>query len=105
MEKGRLLELVKQVSDVDAIMMILSNSVDYGSPQGGLVSVNKFKEVAECLIEWQNSKKEHEITVKNIEAHRGFLVNLMGELTTSDVSLIDKYEFEATIDSLKKNLE
>ena len=48
MEKTRLLELLKsEPSDIDAIGMILSNYTDYGhSELGGMVSVNKFNEVA-----------------------------------------------------------
>ena len=58
MEKTRLLELLKsEPSDIDAIGMILSNYTDYGhSELGGMVSVKKFNEVAECLLEWWDGK-------------------------------------------------
>lgn len=58
MEKTRLLELLKsEPSDIDAIGMILSNYTDYGhSELGGMVSVKKFNDVAECLLEWWDGK-------------------------------------------------
>lgn len=42
MGKSRLLKLIKTENDIDAINMILSNYVDFGSSVGGLVSVNQF---------------------------------------------------------------
>ena len=58
MEKARLLEMIKQYSDKEAIGMILSNFTDYGHPEkGGMVSIAQFNKVAECLIEWCEGKK------------------------------------------------
>ena len=59
MEKSRLLEVLKsEPNDVDAIGMILSNYTDYGHTElGGMVSVKKFKIVAEVLLEWWGSKQ------------------------------------------------
>jgi hypothetical protein len=58
MEKIKLLQLLKKEErDIEAIRMILSNYVDYGGSSGGLVSVNQFTKVAECLIEWFDNKK------------------------------------------------
>jgi len=56
MDKKRLLQLVKSENDIDAIMMILSNHIDYGGPEGGMVSVNQFYKAAECLLEWWADK-------------------------------------------------
>ena len=54
MEKERLLELLKsEPSKVDAIGMILSNYTDYShSEMGGMVSVKRFRIVAEVILEW-----------------------------------------------------
>ena len=35
----------------DKILMILSNNCDFGNPSGAMVSVNKFGQVAESVIE------------------------------------------------------
>ena len=59
MEKARLLQLVKQHSDKEAIGMILSNFTDYGhTEKGGMISVGQFYKVAECLIEWWAGKNK-----------------------------------------------
>ena len=64
MEKDRLLKILKNESDIDAIGMILSNYTDYGhSELGGMVSVKRFEIVAECLIDWW--KQKNEIIIKS----------------------------------------
>lgn len=59
MEKEKLLKLLKsEPNDIDAIGMILSNYTDYGHTElGGMVSVKRFKIVAEVLLEWWDGKK------------------------------------------------
>ena len=37
-------------SDADAIDMILSANADFGSPDGALVSVKKFRDVSEMIL-------------------------------------------------------
>ena len=48
------LELLKEfanpISDRDAIEMILSSLIDYGSEDGGLVSVKRFKNASEMIL-------------------------------------------------------
>ena len=57
MEKKRLLEVVKQHSDRDAIGMILSNYADYGhAKKGAMISVGQFDKIADVLIEWEGQK-------------------------------------------------
>jgi len=56
MEKQKLLEIVKQHSDRDAIGMILSNYADYGNSDGPLLSVKQFSKVAGVIIEWTSQK-------------------------------------------------
>jgi hypothetical protein len=59
MDKDRLLEILKkEPNDIDAIGMILSNYTDFGSSEGGMVSVKQFRIVAECLIEWWEGKRQ-----------------------------------------------
>ena len=75
MEKQRLLKLIKEETDIDAIGMILSNYTDYGHNElGGMVSVNRFPIVAEVILEWIENKKaigmnEKEILAKIDEWH------------------------------------
>jgi len=58
MEKERLFKILEnENNDIDAIGMILSNYTDYGhSELGGMVSVKKFKIVAEVILEWLKLK-------------------------------------------------
>lgn len=48
---SRIKEYAKEQSIEDTIGMILSNRVDYGGEQGGMVSVKQFDQVAKDLIE------------------------------------------------------
>ena len=48
---SKIKEYAKQQSIEDTIGMILSNRVDYGGGQGGMVSVKQFNQVAKDLIE------------------------------------------------------
>jgi len=64
MEKQALLKLVEQFNDKDAIGMILSNYVDYVGEKGGMISVKRFDEVSECVIEWADKKNQLK-TVQN----------------------------------------
>ena len=41
---------LKNLSDADAIAMILSAYVDYGSEAGSLISVRRFPEVSEAIL-------------------------------------------------------
>jgi hypothetical protein len=57
MKKEKLLRLLKQEpNEIDAIGMILSNYIDFGGTDGGMVSVKQFNKVAECLLEWWKDK-------------------------------------------------
>ena len=44
-----------KTNDVDKLGMILSNNIDRGSSDGGLISVNAFEKLIADLIEWKYS--------------------------------------------------
>ena len=80
MEKERLLELLKsEPSKVDAIGMILSNYTDYShSEMGGMVSVKRFRIVAEVLLEWFDTETIDplESRIKELEEQKTTKVDL-----------------------------
>ena len=75
MEKQRLLEVVKQHSDRDAIGMILSNYADRCSSKGALISVNQFYKIADVLIEWAGQKPDASANTLPIDIVMDLLVD------------------------------
>jgi len=53
MDNERLLNIVKKENDRDALGMILSNCIDMGSSEGGLISVKNFDKVIDLILEWE----------------------------------------------------
>lgn len=53
MEKERLLNMIKnREPSIDTIGMILSNNVNFGHPEGALISVKKFDDVSRDIIDY-----------------------------------------------------
>ena len=56
MEKDILLNIIKnQAPSVDTIGMILSNNTDFACEQGALISVKKFNDVSNDVIDYFNA--------------------------------------------------
>lgn len=100
MEKTRLLELLKsEPSDIDAIGMILSNYTDYGhSELGGMVSVKKFNEVAECLLEWWDGKNtptsQEQLATPAVSNRRELLLAYEKHKNLGTIYECDKYSID-----------
>ena len=63
MEIERLLKL--ENNDIDKLCMILSNNVDRGCSDGGLISVKNFKKCAEDILKWREFENEKYNLSKN----------------------------------------
>ena len=50
----RKIEQFKNATEKDKVGMILSSFIDYGNPDGGLISVKQFDELSDVLIEYLN---------------------------------------------------
>ena len=48
------IERFKNATEKDKIGMILSSFIDNGNPDGGLISVKQFDELADTLIQFKN---------------------------------------------------
>ena len=94
MEKERLLELLKsEPSKVDAIGMILSNYTDYShSEMGGMVSVKRFRIVAEVILEWFDTE-----TIDPLESR---IKELEEEKTTE--LIIEKEDYYGCLTNITK---
>ena len=60
MNDERLLDIVKKENDRDALGMILSNCIDMGSSEGGLISVKNFDKVIDLILEWEKSRGKND---------------------------------------------
>jgi len=56
MEKQRLLKLIENCSERDAIGMILSNYIDCSISDMAAISYKQFDEVVDCMVEWADKK-------------------------------------------------
>lgn len=64
MEKERLLNMIKnQAPSVDTIGMILSNNMDFACEQGALISVKKFNDVSNDIIDYFNAYYGHRLRI------------------------------------------
>ena len=48
------IEHFKNATEKDKVGMILSSFIDHGNPDGGLISVKQFDELADTLIQFKN---------------------------------------------------
>ena len=48
------IEQFKNATEKDKVGMILSSFIDYGNPDGGLISVKQFDELADTLIQFRD---------------------------------------------------
>jgi hypothetical protein len=62
-----ILKASKNLTEKDQLSMILSNRIDMGSAEGGLISVKQFDVLIEDLIEWKNQLKDELEDTKKVK--------------------------------------